>query len=177
MRTDEIPPVGARPPVNRSGSIGAMTLSRAWVLPLTPVAAVLLIALALVPVRPGQPEAAWLLGFLVLDVALAAGVALAARQLVGKFPEPVHQRITLAIATGVLTLLVPFAVSLLLGGPSSPMLGFPWLVFGLAAACWQLYLCEGPRSRALHAVIGFGYTFCFAGLTLFFSLAASGLID
>jgi len=155
-----------------------MTPSRAWVLPLAPVAAVLLVALALAPFGPGPsgPSGAdgpLLLGFLALTVGLAAGVAAAARHIVGRMPEPAGHRLAITITTGVVTLLAPFAVGLLLGGSASPLLGFPWLMFGLVAAGWQLYLCEGPRSRVLHAAIGFGYTFSFAGLTL----AASGLVN
>jgi hypothetical protein len=152
-----------------------MTPSRAWVLPLAPVAAVLLVALAFAPFSPGPSaaEGPLLLGFLVLAVGLAAGVAAAARHIVGRLPEPAGHRLAITITTGVVTLLAPFAVGLLLDGPTSPLLAFPWLMFGLVAAGWQLYLCEGPRSRVLHAAIGFGYTFSFAGLTL----AASGLVN
>ena len=83
----------------------------------------------------------------------------------------------IAAATGLLTAATPFAVSGLLGGPTGALIVLPWLIFGLGAACWQLHLCEGARSRPLHAAIGFSYTFVFTAVTLFLAVVSAGLVD
>ncbi|GGM91302.1 hypothetical protein GCM10011609_30640 [Lentzea pudingi] len=149
-----------------------MPLRRAWVLPLTPTAVVLLIAIALVPVT-GSHEA-WLLVVPITAVLLASAVAAAAGHLSGHLtghPWP------MALATGVITATTPFAVGGLLGGPVPPLLVLPWLVFGLGAGYWQLHLCEGARSRPLHAAIGFSYTFVFTAVTLLFAVVSARLVD
>ncbi|PWK87422.1 hypothetical protein C8D88_104583 [Lentzea atacamensis] len=152
-----------------------MPLRHSWVLPLTPVAAVLLTAAALIPVTAtGPDEHPWLLGLLITAITLAAIVATAAARTTG---EPVSRPHMIATITGVLTAATPFAVSGLLGGPTDPLIVLPWLVFGLGAAHWQLHLCEGPRSRPLHAAIGFGYTFVFTAVTLFLAVIAARLVD
>ncbi|GHH41509.1 hypothetical protein [Lentzea cavernae] len=151
-----------------------MALRRAWVLPLTPVAVVLLIALALVPLTSGAPESAWLLGTMITATVLAAVIAAAAARVSG---EPAARPRTLAIGTGLLTAATPFAVSALLGGPVPAVIVLPWLVLGLGAAYWQLELCEGARSRPLHAAIGFGYTFVFTAVTLLLAVVSARLVD
>jgi len=151
-----------------------MALRRAWVLPLTPVAVVLLIALALVPLTGGASESAWLLGTMITATALAAVIAAAASRVSG---EATARPWTLAIGTGVLTTATPFAVGALLGGPTQAVIVLPWLVLGLGAAYWQLELCEGARSRPLHAAIGFGYTFVFTAVTLLLAVVSARLVD
>jgi hypothetical protein len=150
-------------------------LRHAWVLPLTPTAVVLLIAAALIPVTAtGPDERPWLFGLLITAAVLSAAVATAAGRLSG---EPVGKPRMIAAATGLLTAATPFAVSGLLGGPTSALIVIPWLIFGLGAACWQLYLCEGARSRPLHAAIGFGYTFVFTVVTLLLAVVSARLVD
>lgn len=150
-----------------------MTLRHAWVLPLTPTVVVLLIAVALVPITSTNQESAWLLGLLATALMLAALVALAATRLSG---EPTRRPWTIAAGTGILTVLTPFAINALLGGPLNAVLGVPWLIFGLGAAYWQLSLCEGARSRSLHAAIGFSYTFVFTAVTLFLAALVADLV-
>jgi len=149
-----------------------MALRRAWVLPLTPVAVVLLVALALVPIT-GEHDA-WLLLVPIGALVLAAGVATAAGRVSG---EPAERPWAMAIGTGLLTATTPFAVSGLLDGPATALIVLPWLVFGLGAGYWQLQLCEGARSRPLHAAIGFGYTFVFAAVTLLLAVMSARLVD
>lgn len=157
-----------------------MTLRHPWVLPLTPTAAVLLIAAALIPTaliptaRTAPTGDPWLLAVLITATALATGVALAAGRLSG---EPTDRPRTIAAATGALTTITPFAISALLGGPADALIIVPWLIFGLSAAHWQLSLCEGARSRRLHAAIGFGYTFVFTAVTLLFAVLSARLVD
>lgn len=153
----------------------AVTLRHPWVLPLLPTLAVLLIAVALVPVAAtGTNEGAWLLAVLGAATLLAAVVAAGARRLSG---EPAARPRTIAIATGIVTAATPFAVSGLLGGPMTAVIVIPWLIFGLGAAYWQLSLCEGAHSRPLHAAIGFGYTLVFTTITLFLAVISAQLID
>jgi hypothetical protein len=83
----------------------------------------------------------------------------------------------IAAATGLLTAATPFAVTGLLGGPTGALIVLPWLIFGLGAACWQLHLCEGARSRSLHAAIGFSCTFVFTAVTLLLAVVSAGLVD
>ncbi|SFR27654.1 hypothetical protein SAMN04488564_111154 [Lentzea waywayandensis] len=149
-----------------------MALRRAWVLPLTPVAVVLLIAIALVPLT-GEHDA-WLLLVLIGATVLAAAVAAAAGRVSG---DPAERPWTIAIGTGLLTAVTPFAVSGLLDGPATALIVLPWLVFGLGAGYWQLHLCEGARSRPLHAAIGFGYTFVFTAVTLLLAVVSARLVD
>jgi len=149
-----------------------MALRRAWVLPLTPVAVVLLIALALVPIT-GEHDA-WLLLVPIGAIVLAAVVAAAAGRVSG---EPSGRPWAMAIGTGLLTVATPFAVSGLLDGPATALIVLPWLVFGLGAGYWQLQLCEGARSRPLHAAIGFGYTFVFTAVTLLLAVLSARLVD
>jgi 4-amino-4-deoxy-L-arabinose transferase-like glycosyltransferase len=152
-----------------------MTLRHPWVLPLLPTAAMLLIAVALVPVAAtGTNEGVWLLAVLGAATLLAAVVALGAGRLSG---EPAARPWTIAIVTGIVTAATPFAVSGLLGGPMNAVIVVPWLIFGLGAAYWQLSLCEGVRSRPLHAAIGFGYTVVFTATTLFLAVISAQLID
>lgn len=150
----------------------AVPLRRAWVLPLTPTAVVLLIAIALVPVT-GSHEA-WLLAVPITAALLATAVATAAAAVPG---APVEHPWPMAVATGVITAVTPFAVGGLLGGPVPPLVVLPWLVFGLGAGHWQLHLCEGARSRPLHAAIGFSYTFVFTAVTLLFAVVSARLAD
>lgn len=150
-----------------------MTLRHAWVLPLTPTIVVLLIAVALVPITSTDQENAWLLGLLATALTLAALVALAATRLSG---EPTRRPWTIAAGTGILTVLTPFAINALLGGPLNAVLVVPWLIFGLGAAYWQLSLCEGARSRSLHAAIGFSYTFVFTTVTLLLAALVADLV-
>jgi hypothetical protein len=150
-------------------------LRHAWVLPLTPTAVVLLVAIALIPVTAsGSDERPWLLGLLITAAVLAAAVATAAGRLSG---EPAGKPRMIAAATGLLTAATPFAVSGLLGGPTGALIVIPWLIFGLGAACWQLHLCEGARSRTLHAAIGFSYTFVFTAVTLLLAVLSARLVD
>lgn len=151
-----------------------MTLRHAWVLPLTPTAAVLLIAVALIPVTTTGDERPWLLGLLITAALLATGTAAAAARVCG---EPVGTPWMIAAGTGVLTAATPFMISGILGGSANPLIIVPWLVFGLGAAYWQLQLCEGARSRPLHAAIGFGYTFVFTAVTLLFAVLSARLVD
>ncbi|MFS8099188.1 hypothetical protein LFM09_18845 [Lentzea alba] len=152
----------------------AVPLRHAWVLPLTPIAVVLLIAVALVPITATGDERPWLLGLAITALALAGIVATAAGRISG---EPADRPWLIAAATGVLTAAMPFAVSGLLGGPTDPLIVVPWLIFGVSAAHWQLNLCEGARSRRLHAVIGFGYTFVFTAVTLLLAVLSARLVD
>lgn len=153
----------------------AVTLRHAWVPPLTPTAVVLLIAVALIPATStGSDESPWIFGLLITAALLSAAVATAAGRLTG---EPVERPRTVAITTGVLTAATPFAVSGLLGGPTAALIVAPWLVFGLGAAYWQLHLCEGARSRPLHAAIGFSYTFVFTAVTLLLAVVSARLVD
>ncbi|WP_030466049.1 hypothetical protein [Lentzea aerocolonigenes] len=152
-----------------------MRLHHAWVLPLTPVAVVVLIAATLIPVTAtGEDDRPWLFGLLITAALLAAAVATAAGRLTG---EPAGRPWMIAAATGLLTAATPFAVSGLLGGPTAALIALPWLIFGLAAAYWQLQLCEGARSRPLHATIGFSHTFVFTAATLFFAVVSARLVD
>ncbi|MCX2950319.1 hypothetical protein [Lentzea sp. NEAU-D7] len=150
----------------------AVPLRRAWVLPLTPTTAVLLIAIALVPVT-GSLEA-WLPAVPVTAALLAAVVAAAAGRVSG---EPAGHPWPMAVATGVITASVPFVISGLLGEPAPALVVVPWLIFGLGAGYWQLHLCEGARSRPLHAAIGFSNTFVFAAVTLLFAVVSARLAD
>ncbi|MEU0881271.1 hypothetical protein ABZ345_21895 [Lentzea sp. NPDC005914] len=153
----------------------AVPLRHAWVLPLTPTAVVLLIAAALIPVTAtGADERPWLFGLLITAVALAAAVATGATRLSG---EPVTRPRTVAAVTGILTAATPFAVSGMLGGPTTALIVIPWLIFGLGAAYWQLQLCEGARSRPLHAAIGFSYTFVFTAVTLLLAVVSARVVD
>ncbi|WP_143086558.1 hypothetical protein [Lentzea flaviverrucosa] len=149
-----------------------MPLRRARVLPLTPTAAVLLIAIALVPVT-GSHEA-WLPAVPITAALLAAVVAAGAGRVFG---ESTAHPWPMAVATGVATSAVPFVVSALLGNPAPALVVLPWLVFGLGAGYWQLQLCEGARSRPLHAAIGFGYTFVFTAVTLLLAVVSARLVD
>ncbi|MEV6235907.1 hypothetical protein [Lentzea sp. NPDC051838] len=150
-------------------------LRRAWVLPLTPVLAVLLIAAALIPVTTtGADERPWLFGLLITAALLATTVATAAARVTR---EPVDRPRMIAAATGILTAATPFAVSGMLGGPTAALIVLPWLIFGLGAAYWQLQLCEGARSRPLHAAIGFGYTFVFTAVTLLLAVVSARVVD
>jgi hypothetical protein len=142
------------------------------VLPLTPTAAVLLVAIALVPVT-GSHEA-WLPAVPITAALLAAVVAAGAGRVSGE--STAHPWPT-AVATGVITAAVPFVVSGLLGPPAPALVVLPWLVFGLGAGYWQLQLCEGARSRPLHAAIGFGYTFVFTAVTLLLAVVSARLVD
>ncbi|MGW6928607.1 hypothetical protein ACWGE0_01000 [Lentzea sp. NPDC054927] len=151
-----------------------MTLRHAWVLPLTPTAVVLLIAVALIPVTASADERVWLLGLLIAAALLATATAAAAIRISG---EPTTRPWAIAAGTGTLTAATPFVVSAILGGPTNVLIVVPWLIFGLGAAYWQLQLCEGARSRPLHAAIGFGYTFVFTAVTLLFAVLAARLID
>lgn len=151
-----------------------MTLRHAWVLPLTPVAAVLLIAVALVPVTAGGPEDLWLLGLLIAAALLAAATAAAAGHVSG---EPVDKPRIIAAGTAILTAATPFAVGAILGERTDALVVVPWLIFGLGAGYWQLQLCEGARSRPLHAVIGFSYTFVFTAVTLLLAVLSAKLVD
>lgn len=152
-----------------------MTLRRAWLLPLLPTAVVMIIALALVPVTPpGTTEGTWLLAVLITAILVAAAVATAASRVTG---EPADRPWMAAAITGILTAATPFAISGLLGGPMATVLAIPWLIFATAAAYWQLALCEGARSRPLHAAIGFGYTFVFTASSLFLAILSARLID
>jgi hypothetical protein len=147
-------------------------LRRAWVLPLTPTAAVLLIAVVLVPVTGSHD--AWLPVVPITAALLAAVVAVAAGRVSG---EPAGHPWPTAVATGVITASTPFVVSGLLDGPAPALVVVPWLIFGLGAGYWQLHLCEGARSRPLHAAIGFSYTFVFAAVTLLFAVVSARLVD
>ncbi|MDX8030424.1 hypothetical protein SK803_09395 [Lentzea sp. BCCO 10_0856] len=149
-----------------------MTLRHAWVLPLTPTAVVLLIAVALIPITAPTDERVWLLGLLITAALLAT--AAAATRISG---EPTTRPRAIAAGTGVLTAATPFVVGGVLGGPTEALVVVPWLIFGLGAAYWQLRLCEGARSRPLHAAIGFGYTFAFTAVTLLFAVLSARLID
>lgn len=153
-----------------------MTLRHAWVLPLTPVAAVLLIAVALIPVTGtgSGSESLWLLGVLTTAALLATATAAAAGHVRG---EPAGKPRIIAAGTGILTAATPFAVAGILGGPTDALVVVPWLIFGLGAAYWQLQLCEGARSRPLHAVIGFSYTFVFTAVTLLLAVLSAKLVD
>jgi hypothetical protein len=151
-----------------------MTLRRAWVLPLTPAAVVLLIAAALIPVTGGGDERPWLLGLLITAALLATAVATAAARVSG---EPTAKPWIIAAGTGILTAATPFLVGGLLGGSANALIVLPWLIFGLGAAYWQLRLCEGARSRPLHAAIGFTYTFAFTAVTLLFAVLSARLVD
>ncbi|MET9629414.1 hypothetical protein ABZX92_18320 [Lentzea sp. NPDC006480] len=153
----------------------AVPLRHAWVLPLTPTAAVLLIAVALIPFTgTDTDERPWLLGLLITAALLAAAVATAAGRLTG---EPVARPRTFAIITGILTAATPFAVSGMLGGTTQALIVIPWLIFGMGAAHWQLQLCEGARSRPLHAAIGFSYTFVFTAVTLLLAVLSARVVD
>lgn len=149
-----------------------MALRRAWVLPLTPIAVVLLIAVALVPVTGEHP--AWPLAVLAAALVLAAVISAAAGRVSG---EPAERPRAMAIGTGLLTVVTPFAVSGLLDGPATALIVLPWLILGLGAGYWQLQLCEGARSRPLHAAIGFGYTFVFTAVTLLLAVVSARLVD
>ncbi|MDX3659400.1 hypothetical protein PV646_19025 [Streptomyces sp. ID05-26A] len=149
-----------------------MPLRRAWVLPLTPTAVVLLLAIALVPVT-GSHEA-WLLAVPITAVLLATAVAAAAGTISS---DPAEHPWPMAVATGAITAATPFTVGGLLGGPVPPLVVLPWLVFGLGAGYWQLHLCEGARSRPLHAAIGFSYTFVFTAVTLLLAVVSARLVD
>ncbi|MGW6442462.1 hypothetical protein [Lentzea sp. NPDC055074] len=149
-----------------------MPLRRAWVLPLTPTAVVLLITIALVPVT-GSHEA-WPLAVPITAVLLATAVAAAAGRASG---EPAEHPWPMAVVTGVITAATPFAVGGLLGGPVPPLVVVPWLVFGLGAGYWQLQLCEGARSRPLHAAIGFSCTLVFTAVTLLLAVVSARLVD
>ena len=139
-----------------------------------PTAAVLLIAVALIPVAAtGTDEGVWLLAALGAATLLAAVVALGAGRLSG---ESAARPWTIAIATGIVTAATPFAVSALLGGPMNAVIVVPWLIFGLGAAYWQLSLCDGARSRPLHAAIGFGYTLVFTASTLLFAVISAQMV-
>jgi hypothetical protein len=152
-----------------------VTLRRAWVLPLTPTAAVLMITAALVPTAPAAPTGdPWLLAVLATAAILAAAVALAAGRLSG---EPTDRPWIIAAATGALTAITPFAITALLGAPADSLIIVPWLIFGVSAAYWQLSLCEGVRSHKLHAAIGFGYTFVFTAVTLLLAVLSARLVD
>lgn len=151
-----------------------MTLRHAWVLPLTPVAAVLLVAVALIPVTAAVPESLWLAGLLTTAALLATATAAAAGRVCG---EPAGKPWIIAAGTAILTAATPFAVGAILGGPTNPLVVVPWLIFGLSAGYWQLQLCEGARSRPLHAVIGFSYTFVFTAVTLLFAVLSAKLVD
>ncbi|NGY64913.1 hypothetical protein G7043_38970 [Lentzea sp. NEAU-D13] len=151
-----------------------MTLRHAWVLPLTPVAAVLLIAVALVPVTAGGPEYLWLLGLLIAAALLATATAAAAGHVSG---ELVDKPRIIAAGTAILTAATPFAVGAILGERTDALVVVPWLIFGLGAGYWQLQLCEGARSRPLHAVIGFSYTFVFTAVTLLLAVLSAKLVD
>ncbi|WP_157527726.1 hypothetical protein [Nocardia sp. NRRL S-836] len=153
-----------------------MTFRHAWVLPVLPVAVVLAVAAALVPVTsaaaPG--ERVWLLGVVGAAVVLAVVVAVGAGRLSG---EPVGRPWLLAAATGVGTVVTPFVVGGVLGAVPVAPVGVPWLIFGCCAAYWQLSLCEGARSRWLHAAIGFGYTFVFTAVSLLFAVLSARVVD
>lgn len=152
-----------------------MPLRRAWTLPLLPTAIVMIIAITLVPITPpATTEHTWLLAVLITATLVAAAVATAASRVTG---EPAGRPWTAAAITAILTAATPFAISSLLGGPVAPVLAIPWLIFGAAAAYWQLALCEGARSRPLHAAIGFGYTFVFTAGSLFLAVLSARLID
>ncbi|MEV6714458.1 hypothetical protein AB0M48_20755 [Lentzea sp. NPDC051208] len=149
-----------------------MPLRRAWVLPLTPTAAVLLITIALVPVT-GSLEA-WLPAVPITAAVLAAVIAIAAGRVSG---EPADHPWPTAVTTGVITASTPLLISGLLGEPAPALVVVPWLIFGLGAGYWQLHLCEGARSRPLHAAIGFSYTFVFTAVTLLFAVVSARLVD
>ncbi|WP_156213831.1 hypothetical protein [Lentzea aerocolonigenes] len=135
----------------------------------------LLIALALIPVTAtGTDERLWLFGLLITAAVLATTVAIGASRITG---EPADKPRTIAAATGILTAATPFAVSGLLGGTTSALLVIPWLIFGMGAAYWQLQLCEGARSRPLHAAIGFSYTFVFTAVTLLLAVVSARVVD
>ncbi|WP_086661680.1 hypothetical protein [Lentzea kentuckyensis] len=151
-----------------------MTLRHAWVLPLAPTAAVLLIAVALIPVTTAGPESLWLLGLLTTAALLATVIATAAGHVSG---EPTEKPRIIAAGTAILTAATPFAVAAILGGPTDPLVVVPWLIFGLGAGYWQLQLCEGARSRPLHAVIGFSYTLVFTAVTLLFVALSARVVD
>lgn len=151
----------------------AVPLRHAWVLPLTPTAAVLLIAL-IPATATSQDERPWLLGLLITAALLATTVAIGASRLTG---EPAEKPRLIAAATGILTAATPFAVSGILGGPTQALIVIPWLIFGMGAAYWQLQLCEGARSRPLHAAIGFSYTFVFTAVTLLLAVVSARVVD
>ena len=84
--------------------------------------------------------------------------------------------------------LTPTAVVLLIAAALIPvtatgsderpwLIVLPWLIFGLGAAYWQLRLCEGARSRPLHAAIGFSYTFVFTAVTLLLAVVSARVVD
>jgi hypothetical protein len=151
-----------------------VTLRHAWVLPLAPTAVVLLVAVALLPVTTGADERVWLSGLLATAVTLAAIVAAGAARISG---EPTDRPRLIAAGTGVLTAAIPFVVGGILGGPTEALVAVPWLILGLGAGHWQLQLCEGARSRPLHAVIGFSYTFVFTAVTLLLAVLSAKLVD
>jgi uncharacterized membrane protein len=153
-----------------------VTLRHAWVLPLTPTAVVLLVAVALIPATatPGADERVWLTGLLATAVILAAIVATGAARV---RDEPTAKPPIIAAGTGILTAATPFVVSGVLGGPANALIAAPWLIFGLGAAYWQLQLCEGARSRPVHAAIGFSYTFVFTTVTLLLAVLSARLVD
>ncbi|MGZ3145473.1 hypothetical protein ACVDFE_26445 [Lentzea chajnantorensis] len=152
-----------------------MTLRHAWVLPVLPTAVVVALAVVLVPVARSAPAGdVWLLGVLIAAVVLAAVVAVGAGRLSG---EPVDRPWPLALGTGAVTVLTPFAVTGVLGEPAPALLVLPWLVFGLGAGYWQLSLCEGARSRWLHAGIAFSYTLVFTAVSLVLAVLSAGLVD
>ncbi|WP_157984970.1 hypothetical protein [Lentzea terrae] len=111
---------------------------------------------------------AWVLPLTPTAVATAAG------RLSG---EPAGKPWMIAAATGLLVAATPFVVSGLLGGPTVALIVVPWLIFGLGAACWELHLCEGARSRPPHAAIGFSYTFVFTAVTLLLAVVSARLVD
>ncbi|WP_394619221.1 hypothetical protein JNUCC0626_09020 [Lentzea sp. JNUCC 0626] len=150
-----------------------MALRRAWVLPLAPTAVVLLIALALLAAPP-YGEQTWLLGLVIITTLLAAAIAAVASRISG---DPTERPRVLALGTGLATAATPFAVNAVLGAPTPLPLVVLWLVFGLCAGFWQLHLCEGARSRPLHAAIGFAYTFVFTAVTLLLAVLSARLVD